>query len=150
MGRGTSGPSTGVKPQIPVRKWWQYLPVFKQRYQDQLSQYSQDYNYWMWNQENQYNTPKSQMGRYREAGLNPNLIYGNPEPGNASPGKPSVDPQKQEPQLLEKLAATQSLKMQNVQMDKIRADTEYTKSKTKTEGYRFDIAHIHKSIHRFN
>ena len=29
-----------------------------------------------WNMENEYNSPKAQMQRYQEAGLNPNLIYG--------------------------------------------------------------------------
>lgn len=34
-------------------------------------------NQWaMWNATNQYNTPHEQMLRYAEAGLNPNLIYG--------------------------------------------------------------------------
>lgn len=29
-----------------------------------------------WNMQNEYNSPRSQMQRYQEAGLNPNLIYG--------------------------------------------------------------------------
>ena len=29
-----------------------------------------------WNKQNAYNTPSAQMARYAEAGLNPNLIYG--------------------------------------------------------------------------
>ena len=29
-----------------------------------------------WNMQNEYNTPKAQMGRLQDAGLNPNLIYG--------------------------------------------------------------------------
>lgn len=29
-----------------------------------------------WNRQNDYNSPLSQMARYRDAGLNPNLIYG--------------------------------------------------------------------------
>lgn len=29
-----------------------------------------------WNMQNAYNTPKAQMGRLQDAGLNPNLIYG--------------------------------------------------------------------------
>ena len=37
-----------------------------------------------WNRQNEYNSPASQMSRYREAGLNPNLIYGQGTPGNAS------------------------------------------------------------------
>lgn len=30
----------------------------------------------LWNMQNEYNTPKNQMLRFKEAGLNPNLIYG--------------------------------------------------------------------------
>lgn len=37
----------------------------------------------MWNMQNQYNSPIEQMKRYQEAGLNPNLIYGQGTPGNA-------------------------------------------------------------------
>lgn len=29
-----------------------------------------------WNTQNEYNSPEAQMGRYRDAGLNPNLVYG--------------------------------------------------------------------------
>lgn len=29
-----------------------------------------------WNMQNQYNSPQAQMARFRDAGLNPNLIYG--------------------------------------------------------------------------
>lgn len=36
----------------------------------------QDYNTEMWNKTNQYNSPQMQMQRYKEAGLNPNLVGG--------------------------------------------------------------------------
>lgn len=35
-------------------------------------------------QQNEYNTPASQMKRFQAAGLNPNLIYGQGSPGNQS------------------------------------------------------------------
>jgi len=38
----------------------------------------------MWNQQNLYNSPESQMQRFIQAGLNPNLIYGQGNAGNAS------------------------------------------------------------------
>lgn len=43
----------------------------------------------MWNKQNAYNTPEMQMQRYKEAGLNPNLIYGSGQAsaGNASPAQ---------------------------------------------------------------
>jgi hypothetical protein len=37
-----------------------------------------------WHRENRYNTPAQQMARFKEAGLNPHLIYGQGNPGNAS------------------------------------------------------------------
>lgn len=37
-----------------------------------------------WKQQNEYNSPKAQMERFKEAGLNPQLIYGQGTPGNAS------------------------------------------------------------------
>ena len=36
-----------------------------------------------WNLQNEYNTPSAQMGRFRDAGLNPHLIYGQGDNGNA-------------------------------------------------------------------
>jgi hypothetical protein len=38
----------------------------------------------MWNRANEYNTPKAQMDRFTEAGLNPNLIYGQGSSGNTA------------------------------------------------------------------
>lgn len=43
----------------------------------------------MWNRNNAYNTPAEQMKRLKEAGLNPNLMYGQGSTGNAS-GKPQT------------------------------------------------------------
>ena len=46
-----------------------------------------------WNMQNQYNTPQNQMARFKEAGLNPHLIYGQGNPGNAqSIQTPDVKP----------------------------------------------------------
>lgn len=46
----------------------------------------------MWEDENKYNAPTAQMARYKEAGLNPNLIYGqsNPSAGFSSAPSSSV------------------------------------------------------------
>lgn len=46
----------------------------------------------MWEDENKYNSPTAQMARYKEAGLNPNLIYGqsNPSAGFSSAPSSSV------------------------------------------------------------
>lgn len=50
----------------------------------ELAKYQFDRNLDMWNKQNEYNTPKNQMARYTEAGLNPNLIYSQGTPGVAS------------------------------------------------------------------
>lgn len=44
--------------------------------------------------QNEYNTPKNQMLRYQEAGLNPHLIYGQGSPGNQPQATPQADWQK--------------------------------------------------------
>lgn len=50
-----------------------------------LQQREFDNNLQMWNMQNEYNSPASQMQRYQEAGLNPRLIYGDSgNSGNAS------------------------------------------------------------------
>ena len=41
-----------------------------------MKQQEQAYNLELWNLTNQYNSPAAQMQRYQDAGLNPNLIYG--------------------------------------------------------------------------
>lgn len=49
-----------------------------------------------WRRQNEYNSPAKQMQRFKEAGLNPNLIYGQGSAGNASnidlgkPGNPDT------------------------------------------------------------
>lgn len=44
----------------------------------------------LWREQMAYNTPAKQMQRYADAGLNPNLIYGQGNPGNADK-PPSMD-----------------------------------------------------------
>lgn len=41
-----------------------------------MKQQEQAYNLELWNLQNEYNSPASQMKRFQDAGLNPNLIYG--------------------------------------------------------------------------
>lgn len=46
----------------------------------------------MWNMNNEYNKPINQMARYKEAGLNPHLIYGQGNSGNsAMPSAPKTE-----------------------------------------------------------
>lgn len=41
-----------------------------------MKQQEQAFNLQLWNLQNEYNHPAAQMARYQQAGLNPNLIYG--------------------------------------------------------------------------
>lgn len=55
-----------------------------------MKQQEQAYNLELWKLTNEYNTPEAQMARYQQAGLNPNLIYGQSNtaqaPASASAG----------------------------------------------------------------
>lgn len=53
---------------------------YNQRLQEQQNQYNLD----MWRLQNEYNSPQAQMQRFEDAGLNPNLIYGQGTSGNAT------------------------------------------------------------------
>lgn len=58
-----------------------------------LAQYQYDKAVEMWNRQNEYNSPKSQMARLAEAGLNPNLVYGSGNVvGNTSAQAPNYSP----------------------------------------------------------
>ncbi|MEM3318496.1 MAG: hypothetical protein QXT80_03000, partial [Thermoplasmatales archaeon] len=42
----------------------------------ELAEYSYSKDLEMWNRQNEYNNPANQMQRLKDAGLNPNLVYG--------------------------------------------------------------------------
>lgn len=60
--------------------------MYERQYGDNLA---------FWHQQNNYNSPQAQMQRFRDAGLNPNLIYG---AGNSGPAGPISTPDVQTPQ----------------------------------------------------
>lgn len=51
-----------------------------------MADYEFSNNLKMWNLQNAYNSPSQQMKRLKDAGLNPNLVYGNGAVGNTSGG----------------------------------------------------------------
>lgn len=53
-----------------------------------LAEYAYQQDYQQWLREMEYNTPANQMKRYLDAGLNPNLIYSQGNPGNSSVSSP--------------------------------------------------------------
>lgn len=50
--------------------------------QQKLAEYSYEQQRQMIQEQNEYNSPLAQVQRYQDAGLNPNLMYGNIEAGN--------------------------------------------------------------------
>lgn len=95
----------------------------------ELAEYQYQKNLENWHMQNAYNTPEAQMKRFKDAGLNPNLIYGQGNAGNASEikgyqaprmeynYKPSFDP-------LNVISAFQNFQLQRAQIDNVKADTE--------------------------
>lgn len=86
---------------------------------------------------NEYNTPKNQMKRFKEAGLNPNLVYGQGNPGNQSQpqqvpdysgiGRESVQTLNQTRMVDSQVSANNAATAQRL------AQTELTKVKTAVE-----------------
>lgn len=74
----------GIKNQSLVN--WerqQYINDLNNRLQTEWNEKTLQNEWDMWNATNAYNTPQAQMERYKAAGLNPNLIYG--QQNTASP-----------------------------------------------------------------
>lgn len=81
---------------------------------------------------NQYNTPAAQMSRFDQAGLNPNLIYGQGNSGNQSqPARyeaPRVDYRFNPFDLPQVLGPFQDYQLRSAQIDSIKASTENTRT----------------------
>lgn len=91
-----------------------------------------------WNMQNFYNSPAEQMKRFKDAGLNPNLIYGQGNPGNASaPDVPQFRPPEQKAhQAGDQIAsgaiaymnALYDLEIKKAQADNLKAQNEVIKN----------------------
>ncbi len=87
------------------------LAAYTAARQNELNEAAFNRNLYQWNLENQYNSPAAQMQRYAEAGLNPNLIYGQQ---NLSAGSPELKPATYDPgeyQPVDHSAQRQALKI---------------------------------------
>lgn len=82
-----------------------------------LAKYVADRNEGFWDLQNNYNTPKKQMQRYLEAGLNPNLIYGQISNGNASAVQAFPMPSQERKQYKATVNAALGLQLQNAAAD---------------------------------
>lgn len=85
--------------------------------------------------QNEYNSPVSQMQRYQAAGLNPNLIYGQGNPGNQ--GSPVVQSSPRVSDAILKGIALDSARKQNALLDEqgnlLRAQQHEVYSKSQNE-----------------
>lgn len=63
--------------------WNQTQAQQQQQWNQDMANQQQQWALQNWNMQNQYNSPQSQMARFKAAGLNPHLIYGQGNPGNA-------------------------------------------------------------------
>lgn len=71
-----------IEYQRNLAQWNRENAEYQRRWQqeneraDELWRRQNEYNEAMWNKQNEYDSPAAQMQRFREAGLSPNLIYG--------------------------------------------------------------------------
>lgn len=94
----------------------------------------------MWNLQNAYNSPAAQMARFKEAGLNPHLMYGQGTPGNAQAppaySPPDIQYKYEAPQygaaigsILPTLMSVgswmQDMRLKEAQLIKVKESTEY-------------------------
>lgn len=96
----------------------------------------------MWRMQNEYNSPKNQMARFKDAGINPHLAFGSMSAGNAT-NMPTMSTPKMESGAHEYGMLMQgvgdrlsNLALQVAQIENVNADTKKKVAETKTEGYR--------------
>lgn len=106
--------------------------------------------------QNAYNSPLAQMGRYTDAGLNPNLIYqSGGSSGNqgsaASYNAPQIGAVTGPiPDFTGMLDQYQNFQMKGAQVDNIEAQTENTRSRTLNEALRGNLLDIQGKTGEFD
>jgi len=105
------------------------------KFSREMYQRQYDDNLRFWQMQNEYNTPAAQMQRFREAGLNPALIY-----GQTNTAGPLTSPDVQKPQfetprwgdmvpnVLATLDATTNLELKQAQIDNVKAQNDVIKA----------------------
>ena len=90
----------------------------------QEAQKQRDFSESMWKRQNAYNTPKNQMQRLRDAGLNPALMYGQGTTGNAEKALPYQQAQIENlgPAIAQSAAAGAQLSLTNALASKTKAE----------------------------
>lgn len=101
----------------------------------------------MWNMQNRYNSPTAQMSRLRQAGLNPNLVYGSGVTGNSAGSAPQYQPAKiqratMEPYrgwnlgLSDAVSVYMAMRQNKAQVENMDAQNKLIKEQVRTEGIR--------------
>lgn len=90
--------------------------------QKKENQKNRDFQREMWNANNEYNTPKNQMARLQEAGINPHLAYANGQPMNVS-NAPANTPNQEAPKMHMDFGAMLQALRTKAEIDNINADT---------------------------
>ena len=111
----------------------------------------------MWNKANEYNSPIQQMQRLREAGLNPNLIYGNGATHTAQQAPSAKVPEVQNElasmgqlNAVPILSMYQDMQVKNAQMDNLKKQMEYTDSKIINEGLKAISTSVNTEKNQFS
>lgn len=114
------------------------------KYNKRLAAYTFEKNMELLKYQLDYNSPKSQMARYAEAGLNPNLIYGQGTPGNME-SRPEY-PQVKGPDY----SFLANLGTQIAQSNLMAAQTDLTKVKTQESGVKQDLMRQQENVLKAN
>lgn len=101
--------------------------LFGNRGSRRAQERAQRFNIEFWNMQNRYNHPKEQMKRLRDAGLNPNLIYGTSPTsavGNAQAIAPAKAPEHKIDNPLSHMAMYAAVKNTEAQTDNLIAQND--------------------------
>ena len=109
----------------------------------QLAREQREWDYKMWKENNEYNTPQNQMKRLRDAGLNPGLAMSNGLIGNGLSSQtaggqtaPTVDYSPIAQGLRDSVDLYQQRRMQQAQIDKLNSETVSQSIKNRYENQR--------------
>lgn len=99
-------------------------------YERKSAQQAYERNLSSWMMQNEYNSPSEQMQRLKDAGLNPNLIYGSV---NNSAGAVSSAPVARAPSIpnIDFVTAYQNLEQQDAMTQQVRAQTQLARAQAK-------------------
>lgn len=129
---GTHQQNKNIDKQLAAQKQEQQQ---NRLYNLELAKQQNSWNIQQWNRENAYNSPSAQMERMKQAGLNPDMMYGGGVSGNLAASSPQMTSgAPSSPMDWSALGSKKTVgdfMMQKAQMENIEAQTEKIKSDTK-------------------